>query len=86
MFLQVEIFVLYKTLYVSYNRRMAKELTKQVNWRLPKTLIEELKSVARETGETQTEVVRDAIKTGVESKRRLIERLKGKADEAVVAG
>ena len=53
---------------------MKKEETKQANWRLPVTLIEELQEVVEETGGSQTELVREAIQQKVARKKRQLER------------
>lgn len=57
---------------------MKKENTTQVNWRLPESLVEELKAVVEETGESQTQIVREGIQQKVARKKRQIERQKEK--------
>lgn len=58
---------------------MKKEATKQVNWRLPVSLVEKIDRVIEETGESRTDIVREAIEQKVTRKERQIERQKEKA-------
>lgn len=59
---------------------MEREPTKQVNWRLPASLVEELQSVVEQTGETQTQIVREGIQQKVARKKRQIERQREKLE------
>lgn len=62
---------------------MKKEESVQVNYRLPKSLVGDLKFVAEETGEAQTAIVRDGLRQKLERKKRQIERIKEKEAVAV---
>lgn len=60
---------------------MKKEEKIQANYRLPKSLLSDLKSVAEETGENQTTIVRESLQTKVQSLQRKIQKRKEKEQE-----
>ncbi len=64
---------------------MKKEPTLQANFRLPESLLSDLKFVSEETEETQTDIVRDSLQVKVETLKKRIQRKKEREELQEVA-